>query len=279
MNKPNVAVVGKTNAVLLPIADLKMRFDVRRTLNEDRVHLFMEMFESGNSVPPIEVVRGTMDIHDGRHRKAALDLLGRKHAECVLIEPMEYVDSMMDAFAKNVSDSPFPPTRADIVFVMRQLLEASVPHARIRERFEVFYKPSHVRKLLKDAHANVVNAKIAKAKQAVAHGGLTVKAAAQEHGVEPERLQDEITGVKKRRKATSVTDIKTEISNRHKGNSARNVAVFRDLRDKYEDGEISEKSVLEVLLHVQRLNTDAAKRVNSWIERFESLKGSMKAKS
>lgn len=279
MSKANVAVAGKTNVVLLPVADLKMKFDVRKSLNEDRVLLFMEMYESGDSVPPIEVVRGTMDIHDGRHRKAALDHLNRKHAECVLVEPMEFVDQLMDAFGKNVSDSPFPPTRADIVFVMKQLLEASVPNAQIQRRFEVFYKPSHVRKLLKDAHSNVAKAKMAKAKHAVAHGGLTVKESAVEHNVEQERLQEEITGVKKRRKATSVTDIKTEITNRHRGNSQKTIGVFRDLLDKFEDGEMSEKNVLEVLLHVQRLNTDGAKRVNSWIERFESLKGSMKAKS
>lgn len=279
MSKANVAVSGKTKVVLLPVADLKMKFDVRKSLNEDRVLLFMEMYEAGSSVPPIEVVRGTMDIHDGRHRKAALDHLSRKHAECILIEPMEYVDSMMDAFAKNVSDSPFPPTRADIVFVMKQLLDASVPNSHIQKRFEVFYKPSHVRKLLKDAHSGIVKANLSRAMQAVAHGGLTVKAAAEQHRVEPGRLQEEITGVRKRRKATSVTDIKTEITNRHRGNSQKTISVFRDLLDKFEDGEISEKNVLEVLLHVQRLNTDGAKRVNSWIERFESLKGSMKAKS
>jgi hypothetical protein len=279
MSKANIAVAGKKDVILLPVADLKMKFDVRKSLNEDRVLLFMELYESENSVPPIEVVHGTMEIHDGRHRKAALDYLGRKHAECVLVEPMEFVDQLMDAFAKNVSDSPFPPTRSDITFVMKQLLEAGTSNAQVQKRFEAFYKPSHVRKLLKDAHANLINAKMARAKQAVAHGGMTVKEAAVEHGVEPERLQDEITGLKKRRKATSTGDIKVEISNRHRGNSAHNIAVFRDLLDKFEDGEISEKSVLEVLLHVQRLNTDAAKRVSSWIERFESLKGSMKAKS
>ena len=279
MSKTNVAVAGKANTVLLPVADLKMKFDVRKSLNEDRVLLFIEMYESGSTVPPIEVVRGTMDIHDGRHRKAALDHLNRKHAECVLVEPMEFVDQLMDAFGKNVSDSPFPPTRADITFVMKQLLDAGTPSSHVQKRFEVFYKPSHVRKLLKDAHSNIVKAKLAKAKQAVAHGGLTVRAAAAEHGVEPERLQEEITGVKRRRRATSVTEIKTEITNRHRGNSQKTITVFRDLLEKFEDGEVSEKSVLEVLLHVQRLNTDGAKRTHSWIERFESLKGSMKAKS
>ena len=220
-----------------------------------------------------------MNIHDGRHRKAALDHLGRKNADCILIEPMKFVDQIIDAFAKNVSGSPFPPTRADIVFVMKQLLEAGTANAHIQRLFESFYQPSHVRKLLKDAHSNLAKAKMAKAKQAVAHGGLTVKDAAEEHGVEPERLKEEITGVKKRRKSLGISDIKNEISNRHKGNSAKNISIFRDLFAKFEDGEISETHVMEVLLHVQRINTDAGKRVNSWVERFETIKGSMKAKS
>lgn len=277
--KTNVAVAGKKDVILLPVADLVMKYDVRKQLNEDRVLMFMETYESGGAVPPIEVIRGTMEVHDGRHRKAALDYLERKHAECILIEPMEFVDQIMDAFGKNVSDSPFPPTRADIVFVMRQLLEKGVPNAQIQRRFEAYYRPSHVRKMLKDAHGAISKAKMARAVNAVAHAGATLDAAAKEYGVEKELLQEQITGVKKRRKATSVTDIKREISNRHRSNSARNIAIFRNLRDKFEDSEISEKSALEVLLHVQRLNSDAAKRVDSWIERFEALKGSVKAKS
>ncbi len=279
MTKANVAVAGKKDVVLLPVADLTMKFDVRKALNDDRVLFFMERYESGAEVPPIEVVRGTMDIHDGRHRKAALEHIGRKHAECILVEPMEYLDQLMDAFGKNVSNSPFPPTRADIVFVMRQLLDADVPNSTIQKRFEIYYKPSHVRKLLKDAHSNVQKAKIAKAKMAVAHAGVSVETAAKEHGVKVEILRDEITGVKKRRKATSVSDIKTEISNRFRAGAHKNIAVFKDLFDKFEDGEISEKSVLEVLLHVQRLNTDAAKRIDTWLERFRVLKGTAKAKA
>ena len=277
--KADVAVAGKKDVILLPVADLVMKYDVRKQLNEDRVLMFMETYESGGNVPPIEVIRGTMVIHDGRHRKTALDHLGRKHAECVLVEPMEFVDQIMDAFGKNVSDSPFPPTRADVIFVMRQLLENDVSHAEINKRFVKFYQPSHVRKLMKAATALVSSSRMNKAKNAVAHAGVTPEVAAKEHRVNVDALRDEITGVKRRRRSLDISEIKREISNRHKGNSQKNIAVFRDLLDKFEDGEISAKSVLDVLLHVQRINTEAGKRVNSWLERFEALKGSVKAKS
>jgi|TARA_Y100000034_G_scaffold122396_1_gene167792 hypothetical protein len=122
-------------------------------------------------------------------------------------------------------------------------------------------------------------ANLAKAKHAVAHTGASVEVAAKEHGVKVDKLRDEITGVKRRQKATDIKGIKFEISNRYRSNSQRNVAVFRDILDKFEDGELPEKDVLDVILHVQRLNSDAAKRIDGWLERFEVLKGMSKAKS
>lgn len=279
MSKAATAAAGKKDVVLLPVAELKMTFDVRRALNEDRVLYFMELLEAGVNVPPIEVIRGTMHVHDGRHRKAALDHLNRKNAECVLVEPMEYVDQMMDAFTKNVSNCPFPPTRADIIFVMRQLLEAGTPNSHVQQRFQLLYRPSHVRDLLKEAHSVIASAKMARAKNAVAHGELSVKAAAEEHGVALETLQSEITGLKKKRRATSVSDIKRDISNRHRANTQKTVKILRDLIDKFDDGEMTEKSVLEVLLHVRHLYDGAAKRLDEWFERLETTKGVAKAKS
>lgn len=271
---------GKSDIVRLPVADLKMKYDVRRALNEDRVLFFMELYDSGAEVAPIEVIRGTMDIHDGRHRKAALDHLDIKSVECKLVKAMDHGDQLMDAFSKNMSDSPMPPTRADVVFVMRQLLEAGESHSTVQRRFERFYQPSHAKKLLKDAHSCVQKAKMARAKNAVAHQGMKVDDAAKEYGVKVETLREEITGTKqRRRKAGSVSDIKNEITSRHRSNSQKTVALFRDILEKFEDGEKTEKEVYEVLLHVQKINSDAAKRVNSWIERFETLRGKVKAKA
>ncbi len=271
------AVAGKTNVVLLPISDLKMRYDVRRGLNEDRVLLFMELYESGQVIPPIEVVRGTMDVHDGRHRKAALDQLGRKHAECILVEPMETLDQLMDAYGKNMSGSPYPPTRADTVFVMKQLLEAGVSNAEIQRRFQVYYMPSHVKKLLKDAHSHVSKAKLSAARSAVTHGNQTLKVAAERYGVDPESLKEVLSGAKKRRKSTSVTDILADIKSRHKSNYHSDKKVFKDILEKYEDGDISEEGVLEVLLHMQDIHKKSTKRVDEWLQRFEVLKGTLKA--
>jgi len=279
MTKTNVAVAGKTNTVLLPIADLKKTFFVRRETNQDRVLFFMELYESGSTVPPIKVVRGSMEIYDGRHRVEALDHLERKHAECELVEQGELAEMLVGSFGENFGGA-MPPTRADTVFVMKQLIEANVPNARIKSYFAPnFFRPSHADKLLKEAHSKVSEAKMKRAVNAVAHGEVTVYKAAEDHGVRVEDLKAKVSGTKRKGRGTDIGEIKAEISNRNKGNSNRTVAIFRDLLDKFQDGEISDKKVAEVLDHVERLNRQASLRIRPWRERLEAMKGKAKAKS
>ncbi len=270
--------VSGTEVVLLPLSDLKVTYLVRKSLDEDRVEQFMDLYDSGAQVPPIEVVRGTMEVHEGRHRKAAHERLGRRNIECVLIEPKDRTEMLLDAFGKNFGGS-LPPSRLDVVFVMKQLLEEGNTHKRVQELFERYYKPSHARKLLKDAVSNINKVKLSKAKQAVAAGNTTAKDAARQFGVNPEILQQEIDGTKRKKKGTDISDIKVEISNRHRGNTQKTITIFRDLLDRYEDSEITEEKVLDILLHVQRLNQHAAKRVDAWVERLQARKGVHKAQS
>lgn len=277
--KSNVAVAGSKNCVILPVADLKKTFFVRKETNQDRVLFFMELYESGAEVPPIKVIRGSVEIYDGRHRVEALEHLERKHTECELIEPGELSEMLMGAFGENFGGS-LPPTRADTVFVMKQLIEAKVPNAKIKSMFAPnFFRPSHADKLLKEAHSKVSEAKMKRAVSAVAHGEVTVQKAAEEHGVEVDDLKSKISGTKRKGRATDIGEIKAEISNRNKGNSNRTVAIFRDLLDKYQDGEISDKKVTEVLDHVEKLYRSSSLRIKSWRERLEAMKGRAKAKS
>ena len=259
--KSNVAVAGQKDVVLLPVADLIVRYDVRKNFNEDRIILLAELYQSGAEVPPIEVVRGTMEIHDGRHRKSALELLGRKHAQCILVEQMEFFDQLTDAFGKNMSDSPFPPMRIDVIYVMKQLLEAGASNADIQKKFEQYYKPSHVKTFLKDAHGAVGKANMAKAKHAVAHLGATLADAAKDHKVKVDQLRAEIIGVKKvGLKSDDISDIKANITNRNRGNTNKNVAIIRRTFERFEDGELSEKNVLEIRLNFRLVIIKIVKR-------------------
>jgi hypothetical protein len=279
MSKPNVAVAAKKGTVLLPVAELRKTFFVRRETNADRVLYFMELFESDAAVPPIKVVRGSMAVYDGRHRLEALEHLERKHAVCELVEPGELSDMLIGAFGENFGGA-LPPTRADTVFVMMQLIEAGTPNARIKSYFSPdYFRPSHADKLLKDAHSRVSEAKMKRAVNAVVHTDATAPQAAEEHGVKLEDLKAKLSGTKRKGRGTDIGEIKSEISNRNKGNGNRTAAILRDLLDKFQDGEISEKKVSEVIDHIERLYKQASARVKTWRERLEAMKGKAKAKS
>ena len=153
-------------------------------------------------------------------------------------------------------------------------------NARIKSYFAPnFFRPSHADKLLKEAHSKVSEAKMKRAVNAVAHGEVTVHKAAEDYGVKVEDLRNTVSGTKRKGRGTDIGEIKAEISNRNKGNSNRTVAIFRDLLDKFQDGEISDKKVAEVLDHVERLNRQASLRIRPWRERLEAMKGKAKAKS
>ncbi len=272
MSKSNVAVAGKKGVVLIPLGDIKSAFYVRRELDEGRVEMFRELYESSAEVPPIEVIQGSMELFEGRHRLAALQRMERPHAECKLIPDMPADEKFAEAFGRNFGGA-LPPTRADGVFVIRQMLEAKTPNNRIKNLFVPrFFRPSHFDKILKDAYSQIAEAKMNKALQAVASGDVTAKAAAKTHGVDLDDLKAKLGGRKAKPSSTSIAKMKAQISNNHRSVSQRTIALFRELFDCFEDSEITEKKVLEVISHAERLNKDALKRLRGWRERFAALK-------
>ena len=262
------------DAEVLALEDLKSTVFVRRVLNEDRVLQLMELYRSNDcDIPPIEVVRDTLEIQDGRHRREALLRLGRKNILCKLVKPVEKPEFLMRAFAANVG-GPFAPTRGDIIFVMKQLFGDGLREARIREMFAPHFPPSVTRAYLTDARSELYQQSLRNAVSAVTSENMTVAQAAEKFGLDLEKLQDEIGGRKRKGRKINATAIKANISNLARSTSTRNVSSFRDLLRRYEDSEVSHAIVLEVLLHAKRLHIDGAKRIDSWLERLEALKKS-----
>lgn len=267
-----------SNLVTLPLEDLKATIFVRRSLNEEWINQLMEFYRSTeHNLPPIEVVRDTLEIRDGRHRREALLRLGRKTTLCKLVAPSEKPEFLIQALSANVGGS-LPPTRGDVVFVMKQLMLEDLGEKRIRELFAPFYPPSVVRAFLDDAYTEVGRQKMRSALDAIAAGDTTMTDAARKYDVDLDKLQAEISGRKKNSRKHDVTAVKVDITNRARGNSTRNVTAYRHLLRRYEDGEVTYAKVLEVLLHSKRVHIDGAKRIDQWLERLEALKESLTPK-
>src|SRR6266850_7024695 len=91
------------------LEQLKVDFFVRKKLNDDRVMQLALLYEAGTELPPIEI-NWDKQVIDGRHRKAALEMLGRKTALCHDIGQKALGESIVLALRANVGGA-LPPTK------------------------------------------------------------------------------------------------------------------------------------------------------------------------
>ena len=161
--------------VRIPVAELVMKYDVRKELNEDRVQLFIDLYTAGADVKPIKVVQGTHIIHEGRHRVEALRRMERKHAWCTFVEHKSSMNSLWTRMPPICRIVHFHRHETTRLYVMKQLIESDTSRSDIVRSFERFYPPSLVNKLLRDATALVHKSRMHKAINAVAFGNVTMR--------------------------------------------------------------------------------------------------------
>lgn len=265
--------------VTIPLSKLQVTFFVRRELNEDHVVHLAELYKSGTDLPPLLVAPAadgnSYDIVDGRHRKAALELLSRVETQCKIVDIADRIELMGFGFKENVGGS-LPPSRTDITNIMRQFIESGASQRRIIAMFSDVYKPSLCRRYLKDAFSEIYKAKIRKAVNAVVNEAMTVPEAAKQFGLDVERLKDEIQGKKKKRRGVRLAEIKGGLSQRYKGNTCKTAILIRHLIEQYEDNELTEEQVREIFNHVEHLLRKGLRSCREWKRRFEALTGSNK---
>lgn len=271
MSKTATMPAFSTKRIMIPVNQLQVTFFVRQQLNQDRVTYFADLYNAGAKVPPIKIVRGTNEIQDGRHRKAALEMIDRTEAECEYVESKDHLIIMVDGFKDNLGGA-LPPTRSDTVAMMKQLLENGATHKRVVEMFSDVYPVSVCRKYLKDAASDLIRIRIQKAVGAVVHGNMTVPKAAEEFSVNPDRLKETLQGNKKKQKTFALTEIKRAMSFRYRSNSVKTTSELRSVLEKYEDGVLNEKQVNELFDHVGHLLKQGTRTLKEWRGRFEAKK-------
>lgn len=252
------------------IEDLKCSHFVRGALDPDRINHFVLMYQGNHEVDLIQVEERTNEILDGRHRKAALELLGRKTVDCEIVAEYESrVEFLMDAYAQNLGGA-LPPTYNDTIFVIKQFIEAGLKTKEIGAMLAPYYPASAIRKYVNDAYSAVSTARMKRARTAVASGSMTTDAAATHFKVELPALRKEVAGEKKKREEGPVSRLKLKVSNRSRAYIQSMNLNLRILLQHFEDGEVSEAHVKEVLRHYQKLYLQAGKALNGWEERFNA---------
>jgi ParB-like chromosome segregation protein Spo0J len=217
-------------------------------------------------VDPILVTADTYEIIDGRHRKAALEMLDRTSVACELIPQADRASLIAMAYKANYGGS-LKPTRVDTEHTIELLLGQGVGRNKISDMLPL--PPSLARKYISNVQANIAKRNLRRAVIAVADNGMSVAEAATEFRVDPESLKAEIRGVRKSVRKFDMAALKGGIQSRTKSFSLRNAALLKSLIERYDDGEVSREQVAEVIGVIIQSLRKAAKSVQAWEKRLD----------
>jgi ParB-like chromosome segregation protein Spo0J len=249
------------------LAELSTNLFVRKSLDQDRVLFLAELIESGvKMTEPIEVT-ATNEVVDGRHRKEAYELNSVKEVEVRVLEFSSRAELIAYAYRANAGGSK-PPTSADTEHTIMLLLSMKESIKKIGEALGL--PPNLARKYVADVKSRMDRAQLQRAAAAVTDGGLTVTKAAEQYEVDPERLKEILSG-KRRKSKNGIQDLHRGLTTLYKSVSSRNAATLRGLIEKYQDGDVTEKQVREILDHLKDLQRQSTRSVSDWEARFNAM--------
>lgn len=257
--------MSKTREV--PLSELKTSFFVRKRLNDDWVLQLAALYEAGEPLPPLEITWDN-EVIDGRHRKAALELLGRTVVMCHEAGQMEQGKAIVSALKANVGGS-LPPTKEDIVHSMIQLLNQGWTQRKILDSMP--FPRSVASKYLKDAWGVVLDSKLKAAMKDVAENDMKVKDAAEKHGVPLEKLQEHMNPNRKKRKQQSMAHLKNQLQRAYQGFHRQIAYKIQKTIETYEDNSIGEVEVFDMFDTLCDLIDKGHKRVEEHKQRFVKL--------
>lgn len=245
------------------------RFYVRESLNDDHVIHLASLIEGGTKLPPIRVTEGH-ELIDGRHRLAAVKMLGRNTIEVAYENENDPARLIAQALRANLGGA-LPPTNGDISYALRQMLEAGMTGAAIQREFSQVWPPAVVRSYLETARSALNNDKVRKAKAAVLDRDMTINEAAAEYGVDVTTLKNAISpGGRKKR--TGAREFKSNLTNIFRSRGASMSMTMRKVKRQLEDGDLSWSAVEDILEHLDRCAHATTNSAKEWVARLKAVK-------
>lgn len=263
--------MSKKNEVTLLISQLKVNLFVRRALDEDRVIDLAALIEHGEELDPIEVTPEN-EVIDGRHRIEAHSLLNRESIKAKVTVVANETDIIARAYRANTGGAK-PPTQEDTEHTVTLLLGRGQSHKRIAEMLGL--PVSLTRKYIDTIHSKTKRMKVQQALDAVAGGGLSPVQAAQKYDLDVSILKSAISGRRSKTKE-GFAGIQRSVTTLYRSASQRNRMVLEGLLKRYEDADISESQVRQILGHMEKSHKSMGQRIQDWKNRFEKTKAALK---
>lgn len=280
MTTKTVSVIKKDVIVMLPLASISNKFDVRVSIDNDRVLQFAGLYEGGVSLPPIRVVKIDEDKYayiDGRHRGAARAYLNLKDAPSVICNG-SLRDNPFELFAEALESNwggAKPPTRDDISHTIVRMIESGGSQKAIRDRLS-FLPPGSCRMYIASAKSTVAKRRLSRALDGVSEG-LSLSRAAEQNQIKIGLLRDAISGKRGRWGKNRTTEkeleieLKSYISNALLSANAGIGKKLQELLKKVDDGEVSAKIASGVIKAWRDHLRKTGLRVDDWQSRLDAI--------
>lgn len=257
------------------------QFDVRKSLNDDRVIQLAELYNNGQKLPPItvvptEVVDGEQQYAfvDGRHRAAALDFLNIKVIEAIVKsatmltnQPLLYAEALRANWG-----GALPPNRADIEHSITRMLESGAKNKDVKDLLN-FLPVGTVNLYLKNCYSTIRKRKISLALEAVS-GGSRINEAADKYELDVDVLKDALSGKKRKLSKSEGSvfgDMKMYIGVKLKGANNGIAKKIETLLKQVEEGEVR-ASVVEKVVDVWEQHLKGTQhRIRDWRERISHV--------
>lgn len=260
---------------VVKLADLKANLFVRRELNQEHALYLAELIETGVEMnDPIEITEDLMVV-DGRHRKEAFELNNVAEVKVRVLEFENEAEMIAYAYKANTGGS-LPPSQSDTEHTVVVLLERGESKKRIGELLGL--PAGLARKYVNQIESKANRAKVQRAVAAVVEGGLSAVKAAEQYGADLEKVKEALSP-KKKGKANGIAEARRNLTRLFRSVSQKHSHLIRSLLDKYEDGDVTEKQVREVIDHLESLQKQSARSVADWRKRFDAVTGKTNSKT
>ena len=270
---------------MIPLDKIINRFDVRVSLDDDRVVQFIGMYEAGVDLPPLRVIElsdGKYAYVDGRTRGAALSAMNRKEAECVIITgSLSTGDLYSEALRSNWGGAK-PPSRSDITHTITRMLESGESVTSIRKGLD-FLPRGSVNAYIATAQGILTKRRISLALDQVTDGSITLTQAAKEAKIDITSLRVALKGKNKGYRSRSDQAERAHTLQLHITHSLQraNISIGQQVSDMLQEVEhgdmsaaLAEQVIKSWFTHLRR----ATIKATDWKQRLDNITTGFNAK-
>lgn len=233
--------------IIVNIVDITQDLFVREKLDDDRVWYWAIRFENDpDSIKAIEITQHS-GLTDGRHRIAGALLAGKSQIKAYIFAVKNRAEQITRAFLSNIApDSPKPPTKADAIMTIKQMLNEGCARKDVVALMERMFPRNAAIELYNEARHGIYRDKLRDAKRAVLDDGMTVATASVKFDVDPEKLREEMGGKKKKSSKLNPGDFNRNLSSHYRSLGQKIRGIFSKVEEGYMEGDMSKEDALNV---------------------------------